>query len=63
MLQAFLGLESHYVVREEFTSHCMEFTVFSQLTCDEKKQLKNELCKVIVDKRGVNKGRILGAIM
>ena len=28
----------------------MEFIVFSQLTCDEKEKLKNELCNVIVDK-------------
>ena len=35
-LRAFLGLESHYAVCEEFDNHCMEFIVFSQLTCDEK---------------------------
>ena len=29
----------------------MEFTVFSQLTCNEKEKLKNELCNVIVDKK------------
>ena len=51
ILQAFLGLESHDVVREEFESYCMEFLVFSQLTCDEKEKLKNELCNVIVDKK------------
>ena len=28
----------------------MEFIVFSQLTCDEKEKLKNELCNVIVGK-------------
>ena len=50
ILRAFLGLESHYVVREEFENHCMEFIVFSQLTCDEKEKLKNELCNVIVGK-------------
>ena len=46
-----MGLESHDVVREEFESYCMEFLVFSQLTCDEKEKLKNELCNVIVDKK------------
>ena len=51
ILRAFLGLESHYVVRELFKSHCMEFTVFSQLTYDEKEKLKNELCNVLVDKK------------
>ena len=51
ILGAFWGLESHFVVREEFESHCMEFTVFSQLTCDEKEKLKNKLCTVIVDKK------------
>ena len=29
----------------------MEFTAFSQLTCNEKEKLKNELCNVIVDKK------------
>ena len=29
----------------------MEFTVFSQLTCDGKEKLKNELCNIIVDKQ------------
>ena len=29
----------------------MEFTVFSQLTCDEKEKLKNELCNETVDKK------------
>ena len=44
ILRAFLGLQIHYVVGEEFKSHYMEFTFFSQLTSDEKEKLKNELC-------------------
>ena len=29
----------------------MEFTVFSQLNCDEKEKLKNELCNIIVENK------------
>ena len=63
--RAFLGLESHYVVREEFKSHWIEFTVFSQLTCDENEKLKNKLCNVIVDKKRwcMNRWCILETIM
>ena len=46
-----MGPETHYVVREEFKSYCMDFTVFSQVTCDEKEKLRNEVWNVILDKK------------